>query len=140
MAKHRKIAIAVTVATLATLSIGASAAGRGAVKLDNSFSFRLNGYGGTAYSSAATKTNSNSFAEYVASGGSVDDNAFITIFVTSEKNLSSQVSESDKITVINGKAINSLNYDSPAPGYGTSNYLCALGSYYGASVSGTWNP
>ena len=101
MAKHRKIAIAVAAATLATLSIGASAAGRGAVKLDNSYSFKFSGHGGTAYSSAATKKNSNSFAEYVASGGSVDDNAYVTIFVTSEKSLSSQVSESDTITVIN---------------------------------------
>lgn len=140
MFRHRKIAIAVAAATLATLSIGASAAGRGAVKLDNSYSFKFSGHGGTAYSSSATKKNSNSFAEYVASGGSVDDNAYVTIFVTSEKSLSSQVSESDTITVINGTSKNSLSYNSPAPGYGTRNYLCALGSYYGASVSGTWNP
>lgn len=72
--------------------------------------------------------------------GNVSDNAFVTLVVTSGRSVSSTVSESAKITVINGNATNALNYEALAPGYGSTNYMCGLGSYYGASVSGTWNP
>lgn len=140
MTKHKLLAAAVAVAAIATLSVGASAESRGAVNLGHNYSFSFNGYGGSAFSTGVTKDNSKTYAEYVVSGGSVSDNAYVTLVVTSEKNISSTVSDSVKITVINGTATNALNYNNPAPGNGSTNYMCGLGSYYGASVSGTWNP
>ena len=140
MTKHKITAMAVAAFTIATLSIGASAASKGAVILDNDYDFSFSGYGGTAFSSPATKTNSKTYAEYVASRGYVGEDCYITLVVTSARNVSSTISESKKVTVLNGTASSSLDYDDPAPGYNSTNYLCALGSYYSASVGGTWNP
>lgn len=142
MAKIKNI-VAATVAalTIGTIGTGAYASTYALSNPENRFDFEFFGHGGIQETGLVEKENSSANnAEVQATGGYVSEDAYITINVSyypMNSNIRKAVTDSVKIT--SPVDFFSLKYNI-ARGQGSFNLLVGFGSYYGADVSGYWEP
>lgn len=93
-----------------------------------------------AFSDPAEKTNELMYARVKITGGTVSENCYVHMAVFKENDFwkeDNRISASQKITDTQKEI--ALTYTDPRA-LGSSNYLCAWGGYYGADISGRWDP
>lgn len=142
MTKIKKI-VAATVAalTIGTIGTGAYASTYALPKNKYPFDFTFMGHGGIQETSEVVKTNSSGYnAKVQVTGGYVSEDAYITINVSYyPMNSTTRKAATDSVQITSPVGDFSLRYTDPR-GEGSKNLLVGFGSYYGAEVSGTWEP
>lgn len=103
------------------------------------FDLNVGGRGDFKFSEAAEKTNDRDYARINIKDGDVSEERFVYLSVYKNDNFTDEnlISEIVKIDSIHREI--ALDYTKPR-GYGSYSYLCGQTGYYGASVSGRWDP